>query len=53
MGILQTDDKSDSLKYVKEIKLRGEVKDNNNVMVSIDWRSQCGGRAVGVAVLEQ
>lgn len=46
------DDKNDSLKYIKEIKLR-EVKDNNNVMVSIDWRSQWGGRAVGVAVLEQ
>ena len=46
------DEKNDSLKYIKEIKLR-EVKDNNNVMVSIDWRSQWGGRAVGVAVLEQ
>lgn len=46
------DDKNDSLKYIKELKLR-EVKDDNNVMVSIDWRSQWGGRAVGVAVLEQ
>lgn len=46
------DDKNDSLKYIKELKLR-EVKDDDNVMVSIDWRSQWGGRAVGVAVLEQ
>lgn len=46
------DDKNDSLKYIKELKLR-EVKDDNNVIVSTDWRSQWGGRAVGVAVLEQ
>lgn len=29
------------------------MKDDNNVMVSIDWRSQWGGRAAGGAVLEQ